>query len=152
MAEVASRFNERSAGLTTVRNILEHLDAYEIGKGNLDKTSTEPGHVIDMLIEPDDVAFTARTASVRVLAVAQAARAALACTAAALNFHLRWRAIADLFEGFDFVETNPAAAESRIVQREAETPEQRHHRDTSASVKPESTIPDTPCPNCGLVM
>lgn len=152
MTRVAERFNEQSEGLTTVRNIFEHLDAYEVGKGKLDQVGAEPGHAIALQVDPDDVVLLARSASVRLLAMAQAAQAALNCTSAALGFHFRWRAAADLFGGFDFVETDQASAERWIVRRDAETAEQRQHRDMFAKFRPEFTIPDTPCPHCGLAM
>lgn len=57
-----------------------------------------------------------------------------------------------MFLGFDFVENDPVTGQSRIVQRQAEMPEQRYHRNVFAGLAPKFTIPDTTCSHCGLVM
>lgn len=143
---VMGRFAEHKHGLIAIRNVIEHLDEYEVGKGRHDP-EPEPAIPLDIEIQNDEVVITTRsgTASVGALAAATAAQMALRCSAAALKH--QWMTTAPIpIADFDFVD----ADSGRIIRREDETAGQRASRAMVENLRPSLAPVESRCPECGL--
>lgn len=112
-------FANTSRQVADLRNIAEHIEEYAVGRGHLDKgEDIEPGQVIRLSVEPDDIVLAARGHSDSIGSVVEACERLASCVDAALSAHLF-----DLYfpEGldFDFMVSEPDGT-NRVVSELSE--------------------------------
>jgi len=120
-----SRFDLKTPGLITLRDIAEHIDEYSVGHGRRDVTNAEPGDVFSVTIQNHDVAITSRSKTLSVLATYDACLSLINCLA---NFsdERAFIYLAPVIGDFDFMTYNGQNFE--LVARENETAEQAEAR------------------------
>lgn len=112
-------FDRKVAGLVALRDMAEHIDEYNIGRGRKDPVELEPGDVLELSVKRNDVEFTARGTTLRVLSIEQACTAMTACFEATAEH----QAIVNLFPPlaeFQFTKDSGAGHEFVPISEESE--------------------------------
>jgi len=153
---VMSRFEEETNGLVAVRNVLEHMDEYVVGKGRLNKDA-EPGAVLDYRFASDDVVISAL--DVDGLAVSQLVESGLRmarCLQTTIDHFVPLIRLKSLIDDFQFIVDDPND-NAVVVAPAEETESQVAFRSSFEEALPDAgelipTIADlegVPCPSCG---
>lgn len=147
LPKALKRFDQETPHLIDLRNIAEHIDEYSIGRGRRDASGLEPGDVLQLAVEGEEVAISARQRTVEVLSVYQACQALIECLIGAIDYHR----VTHLFPptaGFDYVRDTGDGIQ--IIARSDESAEQKEDRSRLDSILSRTIkkLPARRCPQC----
>jgi hypothetical protein len=143
-------FQSATRHVADIRNIAEHVDRYAIGRGHLDRgANVEPGDVIQLSVERNDVLLAARGRTVSVSAVVQACERLGSClnaTTSARFFELHFP------EGFDidFMVVEPDGSRRILAELNEEQEEFKEAIAAGRTKAAPKAIDKGACPTCGL--
>lgn len=145
-------FQSATRHVADIRNIAEHVDEYTIGRGHLDKGgNVEPGAVIQLTVERNDVLLTARGRTVSVGVIVEACERLASClnaTTSARFFDLHFPKGPD----WDFMVVEPDGSTRIVMELNAE---QKAFKAAVAAHR-EKAVPtriyEGACPTCGLTL
>ncbi len=145
-----STFQSATRHVADIRNIAEHVDKYAIGRGHLDRGgNVEPGDVIQLFVERDDVLLAARGRTVSVSAVVEACERLGSClnaTTSARFFDLHFPEGLD----FDFMVVEPDGSRRIVVELNEEQKAFKAALAASRAKAAPKEIDKGACPTCGL--
>jgi hypothetical protein len=150
LAAALSIFYSATRHVADIRNIGEHVDEYAVGRGHLDKGgNVEPGEVIQLTVERNDVLLAARGRTVSVGVVVEACQRLASCvnaTASARFFDLYFPKGLD----HDFMVVEPDGGMHIVVELNEE---QKAFKAALAATRERAVrveINRGDCPTCGL--
>jgi hypothetical protein len=150
LAAALSIFHSATRHVADIRNIAEHVDEYAIGRGHLDKGgNVEPGEVIQLTVERNDVLLAARGRTVSVGVVVEACQRLASClsaTTSARFFDLYFPKGLD----HDFMVVEPDGSTRIVVELNEE---QKAFKAALAATRERAVpieIDRGACPTCGL--
>ena len=147
LLETLREFDQKAPHLIDLRNIVEHIDEYSIGRGRHDASGLEPGDVFILDISGERVTITARRRTVDVLSIYDACQSLIKCLSTAIDHHMityLFPPIAD----FDFVAYTETG--KQIIARSDESAEHAEARSLIASTMSRSgkKLPARRCTEC----
>jgi len=150
LAAALSTYQSATRHVADIRNIAEHVDRYAVGRGRLDKgRNVEPGNVIQLSVEHNDVLLAARGRTVSVSAVMEACERLASClnaTTSARFFDLHFPKGLD----FDFMVVEPDGSRRIVLElNEEQKALKAAIADSRAKAAPKE-IDKGACPTCGL--
>lgn len=152
LAAALGAFQNATQHIPDIRNIAEHLDEYTIGRGHLDMGgNVEPGEVIQLTVERDDVLLAARGRTVSVGIVVEACERLASClnaTTSARFFDLYFPKGLD----WDFMVVEPDGSTRIVVELNEEQKAFKAALSAHREKAVRTQLDNGACPTCGLTL